>query len=276
MPTATSLDFLEKLTQSILRTDVEVYLGGFEAIVSEDLLQAGGTHTLFHTINGEAMAKYMRCYRLGNQGFVSDSFDDTLRRAFAEAYAVVSAEMKFKEFFRPSRKRHDPSFAPVTILSTFAPDDQAILLPVDLFSSQIADFAYPKARIQQHPDNQLFPKRVASVRDFVTLFGVQRLTHENVGHVKYLSSIVIKMTVLSLSSGEFTKSKRYKAYVMSVIGVEGDILTQFVLCQRLEIEHPIQCARNRDFLAKIKGEQKTVLLPVVRSLGEKTSGIKST
>jgi len=40
-PTATSLDFLEELTQSILRTDIEVYLGGFEAIVSEDLLKTG-------------------------------------------------------------------------------------------------------------------------------------------------------------------------------------------------------------------------------------------
>jgi len=190
--------------------------------VSKDLLQTGSADTLFHTIDGEAVTNDMWGDRLGNQGLVSNSFDNTLRRAFAEAYAVVGAEMKFEEFFCPSRKRHNPSFAPVTIFSTFAPDDQAILLPVDLFSSQIAKFAYPKARIQQHPDNQFFPKRVASVGDFVTLLSVQRLTHENVGHIKYLSSILIKMTVLSLFWGKFMKSKRYKAYLLSAIGVEGD------------------------------------------------------
>jgi len=33
----------------------------------------------------------------------------------------------------------------------------------------------------------------------------------------------MKMTVQSLSSGEFMKSKHYNAYVLSAIGVEGDI-----------------------------------------------------
>lgn len=34
-----TIDFLEELTQSILRANIEVNLGGFEAIVSKDLLQ---------------------------------------------------------------------------------------------------------------------------------------------------------------------------------------------------------------------------------------------
>ena len=71
---------------------------------------------------------------------------------------------------------------------------------MDLPLLQIAEFAHPKASIQQDPDDELFLERLARVDDPVALLGAQRLTHEDVAHAVFLSPFLIKVTVLSLSA----------------------------------------------------------------------------
>jgi len=47
---------LEELTQGVFWADVEIYLGGFESIMAENLLETGSAHALLHAIHGEGMS----------------------------------------------------------------------------------------------------------------------------------------------------------------------------------------------------------------------------
>ena len=124
----------------------------------------------------------MRRNSLGNHCPVRHAFDNPLGRTPGEAYGIVGAQMKFEQLLGPGRQRHHSSLAPVTVPAAFAPDNQSVLLPMNLVALQAAELTDPQARIEQPPDNQLLLKRPTRVYQLVALLSVQRLAYKDVTH----------------------------------------------------------------------------------------------
>jgi hypothetical protein len=75
---------------------------------------------------------HVRGHVPGNLGAIGDPFDETLHRAHAHAKRFIQPEMHLNQRSNPIGHRHDPPLRFEPEWLTFAVDDQASTLPVDV------------------------------------------------------------------------------------------------------------------------------------------------
>lgn len=82
---------------------------GFEPIMPEDLLQAGGAHAFLYAIDSGCVPQKMWRDGLGDRGPIHDPLDYPLGSPFRKTDAVIGGEMQFKKSLGPYCGRDDPS-----------------------------------------------------------------------------------------------------------------------------------------------------------------------
>ena len=177
-----ALDLLKELAQRILGADVQVDLCGLEAVMAQDLLQRGRADAALDAVYRERVAKNVGRDGLGDKGAISDPPDDALGRSDRQSHVSIVDEVHFEQPLGACQQWHYSALVALAKSPALSPDDNAILLPLDMISTKAAQLADAQTRVEQSPDDELLSKLIARVDQSVGFLSAQRLTYELIGH----------------------------------------------------------------------------------------------
>ena len=93
---------------------------------------------------------------------------------------------------------------------------------MNLVCFQAAELPYSQARIKKQPDHELLSERLTGLDKPVALLAIQGLTSKHTSRASYLSRVLIKAMVSSLSAEALLCGKKDSEVGVSQMEAEGD------------------------------------------------------
>ena len=160
----TLLPFLPKLSEHLLRREVEVDLRRGQPIVAQEPLQGRQREAFLNGRHREGVTQHVGGHRPADVRPVGHGFDQALHRAGRHAEGVVEGKVPIEERLHTCRQRAQPALGARAIWSALTVDHEPVILPVEIVLPEIGQFGDPQAGIQQRPNDELFLMGPAGIR----------------------------------------------------------------------------------------------------------------
>jgi hypothetical protein len=139
--------------------------------MAEEPLQGRQRDAFLHRRHRKGVAQHVRHHRSADPSAIGDTLHEELHRPGRQANGVLEGKMVGDEHLQAGGERDDASLGAAAVWAALAVNGKPVTLPVDLRRAEAGQLRDPQPRIEQGPDDELLPHRLAGLGQAGALFG---------------------------------------------------------------------------------------------------------